>query len=410
MKTEEDEYRVELVYENKDSALIALNLINHTEGEVIQIKYKNSSGLLDSLVAMGVSDGVGPENYTLMSDESLPLITSILDEVPDVSEVVTGAVYVYHTTGGSYHLYYIVDDSRHDEEVSSSFYFRCLEDNKFYYIDNSRKVLVDISENLTDKGSFKGIFVMSSEEYKSEEEIKEGYIYLIQNEDKLSALYYNGMSLNLNEISDRVDSLEEKIEEVSDHYKESTWSLSAYTSSTTVNPGSQVTVTVTSKVSGVLDSLDSISGTGFLSNSIFTESKPGIYTATAKVNSIGRLISTIEAKYGDWTKSITAEIGSYKNVIYGFSEKSSITSFSDLTESNSSNPSSSVSGTYEFTSDAPGYYYFVIPDGVSYSDTPSITEDYIPVYFIKQSSSISGYQIFRIDDKQAPGNHKFIWH
>lgn len=85
----------EIIHENKSSALVALNTVVISEGEVLKIRYKTSKGNVDALIAVGVKDGVGPSCYTLVSDQSIPIITSILDSRPDVSDVVYGAIYIY---------------------------------------------------------------------------------------------------------------------------------------------------------------------------------------------------------------------------------------------------------------------------------------------------------------------------
>lgn len=82
---------------NKSSTLVVLDTVSIREGELLNIRYNTDSGSIDSLVAVGIKDGVGPDCHTMASDQSIPLVNSITDVRPDVSDMISGAIYLYMT-------------------------------------------------------------------------------------------------------------------------------------------------------------------------------------------------------------------------------------------------------------------------------------------------------------------------
>lgn len=193
-----------------------------------------------------------------------------------------------------------------------------------------------------------------------------------------------------------------------DHIK-SLFVISASSSKSTVNPGTEVTITVSVKNDGIFCSADTdLVGTGFLSGVVFEEQTPGVYKATVQISKVGVNSSTITAVYSEITKTVSIQVGCYNNIIYGWSELESLSSISDLRDASSIGPKASSAGEYQFSNSGVGYYYILIPDGTSVASSlansvPQGTEGPIPVYFISQN--LTGYSVFRIADSQAPSSH-----
>lgn len=217
-----DELKRATVYSNKASALVALNTMTVEEGEILKINYYKTSDKIDSLVAIGVKTGVGPSFYTLVSDQSIPVITSILDYRPDVSDMISGAIYLYNDPNSNNYLkFYHLNGDLHEEEITENFYFTNLDDELYYYFDSTKgaQKIINVSKNLSDKSSFQGIISVTKERYDeliSGGEIIDDTIYLVNDGTNVIGLYYNYMPFNFDidpggDIKQRLDLLEEKV-------------------------------------------------------------------------------------------------------------------------------------------------------------------------------------------------------
>lgn len=213
----------EVTHKNKASALVVLNTLTIKEGEILKIKYYTSSGQEDSLVAIGIGNGVGPSYYTLVSDQSIPLITSILDYRPDVSDMVSGAIYLFNdSASNNYFKYYHLNGDLIEEEITENFYFTNLEDMKYYYFDSTKgaQKIINVSTNLSDKASFQGIVNVSKERYQElldSNQIVDDMVYLVNDGVNVTGLFYNYMPFEFDvdpggEIKNRIDTLEAKVD------------------------------------------------------------------------------------------------------------------------------------------------------------------------------------------------------
>lgn len=199
------------------------------------------------------------------------------------------------------------------------------------------------------------------------------------------------------------------LDKLYEDYIKSLLVLSSAVSKSTVNPGTEVTITITVKNNGVACSADTdLIGTGFLSEVSFTESSPGVYKASVQISSVGVYSSVVTAVYSGITKTVSVQVSCYNNIVYGWAPEESISGISSLRDASSVGPKSNSSGEYTFTNSSVGYYYLLIPDGTGIASSlqgssPQGTEGPIPVFFEK--SEISGYTVFRIADAQAPSTH-----
>ena len=208
------------------------------------------------------------------------------------------------------------------------------------------------------------------------------------------------------------DSKKEYLDKLYEDYIKSLFTVSASASKSTVNPGTEVTITVIVKNNGVACSADTdLVGTGFLAGVSFTETGVGIYKATIQVTQVGSSSSTITAIYSGITKTTTVSVSCYNNIVYGWSEATEITGISDLRDPSSVGPFSNSAREYQFQNSSVGYYYLMIPTGTTIASSlggsnPQGTEGPIPVFFMRQTSpEVTGYTVFRIADAQAPSSH-----
>lgn len=218
----DNELKRDMVYNNKSSALVILNTLSIKEGELLKIRYKKDSDVIDSLVAIGIKDGVGPDSYTLISDQSIPLVTSILDYRPDISDLVSGSVYMYNDPDSNeYSRFFCYQGELIEEKLSENFYFINLEDGIYYYFDSTpgSQRIINVSSNLSEKSSFQGIINVTEDSYQDlldKGEIKDDYIYLVNDGVSVTNLYYNFMSFKFDldpvrELNDRISRLEESL-------------------------------------------------------------------------------------------------------------------------------------------------------------------------------------------------------
>ena len=217
-----EEIRREAVHKNKSSALVVLNTLSWKEGEFLSIKYQTPTGKIDSMVGVGLKDGVGSDCYTLISDRSIPCITAILNYIPDISEMITGSIFIFNDPGSNeYWKCYHREGELVKEEITESFYFTCLDDDQYYYFDSTRGAqrIINISSNLSEKASFQGIINISQEGYDELVEgkmIKDDFLYLVNNGERVTGLYYNYMTFEFDldpngSLEKRIDELEEMI-------------------------------------------------------------------------------------------------------------------------------------------------------------------------------------------------------
>ena len=85
--------------ENKESALQKLSLYKFTVGEVVVVGYYTERStpenpIQDVMVAIGLVEGRGPENYRIIADQRVVVVTSVLKSMPDVNVIALNQRYV----------------------------------------------------------------------------------------------------------------------------------------------------------------------------------------------------------------------------------------------------------------------------------------------------------------------------
>lgn len=139
--------RIDIIQPNKASALIVLGTTRITDGELYKIRYINSFGHLDCLVALGIGDGIGPDYYTILSDRGTFLVSSIVSSLPDISEAVFGAVYLLVNGEGVWRAHMSKENGWEKEEVLGDHIITCVSDSGLYLLSDGD--LQKLSDTLT---------------------------------------------------------------------------------------------------------------------------------------------------------------------------------------------------------------------------------------------------------------------
>lgn len=107
--------RNDIIAKDRESAIIRLNTYPIQNGIPIIIKYFSDPDKtrVDILFAIGIQDGIGPNTYRIISDKGMLLVTNIIQELPDVTQLVHGQIYIYQdlTNSKNYYLY-LLDSTR----------------------------------------------------------------------------------------------------------------------------------------------------------------------------------------------------------------------------------------------------------------------------------------------------------
>lgn len=79
---------------NSDVALIRLDTMEHREGQPVMIQYYDSDSKVKTITAIGTRNGIGKECYSIVSTSDEFIINGVEETLPDVSQLVNGAIYV----------------------------------------------------------------------------------------------------------------------------------------------------------------------------------------------------------------------------------------------------------------------------------------------------------------------------
>ena len=126
--------RCEIVYGDKTAAIVHLNNYNHIIGQPVMVRYNTADGGTDTITAIGLSNGQGPDCYSIISMGEERYIGGVLDRLPDVSSLVHNISYVAKFND-VWSLFYIDDTEsiRQISELQSGDKFYSLEDDHRYY-------------------------------------------------------------------------------------------------------------------------------------------------------------------------------------------------------------------------------------------------------------------------------------
>lgn len=91
-------------------AVIHLNSFRHEKGQPVMVPYQKNNGKIDTIVAIGLKEGVGPDCYSIISEGGKLYVAGVYEELPDVSSLVHNVPYVAKVDG-VWKLVYISDDN-----------------------------------------------------------------------------------------------------------------------------------------------------------------------------------------------------------------------------------------------------------------------------------------------------------
>ena len=123
-----------------EEALIKLNTTVIQEGKPIIIRYYTDTdsklpNKIDSIFAVGISNGIGPGNYSIISDKGLTVVNNITEVEPDVTEIVYGQVFIYkNLSEGKNYKVYRIGRNRIMELIKLPMIVSCISDRKLYYV------------------------------------------------------------------------------------------------------------------------------------------------------------------------------------------------------------------------------------------------------------------------------------
>lgn len=101
--------RSKFIEESRPVAILRLNEYKFLKGEPVMLNYyKKNPDLktdIDTLVAIGIKDGVGEDCYRIISAGGTVPVRGVVDEIPDVSALVHGELYVLHYNQTWFYVY-----------------------------------------------------------------------------------------------------------------------------------------------------------------------------------------------------------------------------------------------------------------------------------------------------------------
>ena len=99
--------RSKYVYESLDEAISKLNKLEFRKGELVVLSYLNSYSVVDELLLIGISDGIGIGNYKILVEscykENQLIVDRITTESPNINTYTSPVLYdngtnYYHVT------------------------------------------------------------------------------------------------------------------------------------------------------------------------------------------------------------------------------------------------------------------------------------------------------------------------
>ena len=95
--------------DNRSVAIAKLNEIAHYAGQPVMTKYIAESGKIDTILSIGIKDGIGSDCYKVISLGGLELVHNVVTELP--SELNPGEIFLYQNSSGKWQ-YVSVDNNK----------------------------------------------------------------------------------------------------------------------------------------------------------------------------------------------------------------------------------------------------------------------------------------------------------
>lgn len=132
-------------YIERDRSIAVLRLDDHffDVGEPVMVRYytdPEKQTEVDTILAVGIKSGTGPDCYKVMSLGGLELVRDVTNELPDVSSLVHGEVYLYQDplTEVWYYVYELGGDRQLERISGQDRIFVSIENRYRYFWTNSQ--------------------------------------------------------------------------------------------------------------------------------------------------------------------------------------------------------------------------------------------------------------------------------
>ena len=165
-------------YIERDRSIARLRLNQHefVVGEPVMVRYysKPDQSEIDTIFALGIKEGVGEDCYQVISLGGLDLVRDVVTELPDVSLLVHGELYLYKDEEGVWNYVYEDGGVRQIEPITGGpFIFSNIEDKyRWFYRDGVLKREDDFYTKSEINEMISGWDVNIQDALKSIEEIK----------------------------------------------------------------------------------------------------------------------------------------------------------------------------------------------------------------------------------------------
>lgn len=133
-------------YIERDRGIAVLRLDQHYfyPGEPVEVRYylDETQTEFDTILAIGISEGYGKDNYKVMSLGGLELVQDVVSELPDVSSLAHGEIYLYQDPQSEiwYYVYEIGGDRQLEQIVGKEMTFVNITDRyRWFWKDGSLK-------------------------------------------------------------------------------------------------------------------------------------------------------------------------------------------------------------------------------------------------------------------------------
>lgn len=118
--------RSKYIEKSREIAILRLNMAQHLIGQPIMVRYyiDENQTETDTIFAIGIKNGTGEDCYKVISLGGLNLINDVVYELPDVSSLVHGELYLYKDKDDNdkWKYVYSIDNERQLEEITGGPY------------------------------------------------------------------------------------------------------------------------------------------------------------------------------------------------------------------------------------------------------------------------------------------------
>lgn len=127
--------RDKVIEDSRVAALLFLDFQKHLVGQQWQVRYYRDERKtnIETLVAIGIRNGTGRDSYRVISYGTYIAVVSISEELPDVSQMVHGEIYIVKAND-VWNYVTVLDDTRRFDPISGGPYaFYNLEDGHVWF-------------------------------------------------------------------------------------------------------------------------------------------------------------------------------------------------------------------------------------------------------------------------------------